>query len=201
MQKMLRLYFMKGNTRMDSRQKDILMSAWQAFSAYGFRKTSMDDIARGAGISRPGLYLHYKNKVDIFRSLAQFYYDGSVVDFAEALTQDGPVGEILGEALVAKSGEIVASMLTSPHGHELLDTNQTNAADVAEAGEARLAEILTNWLNEQAAAGRITLPAPADDVARISLASVKNLMQVADSHEGFTRDVRTLGRLIGDGLS
>ena len=192
---------MKDNTRMDSRQKDILMSAWQAFSAYGFRKTSMDDIARGAGISRPALYLHYKNKVDIYRSLAQFYYDGAVVDFAEALTQDGPVGEILGEAFLAKSGEIVASMLTSPHGHELLDTKQTNATDVAESGEARLAEILTNWLNEQVAAERITLPGPADDVARISLASVKNLMQVADSHDGFMRDVRTLGRLIGDGLS
>ena len=32
----------------DTRQKAILTSAFQAFSAYGFRKTSMDDIARGA---------------------------------------------------------------------------------------------------------------------------------------------------------
>ncbi|MEM7319164.1 MAG: TetR family transcriptional regulator, partial [Pseudomonadota bacterium] len=31
----------------DPKQKAILEAAWTAFATYGFRKTSMDDIARG----------------------------------------------------------------------------------------------------------------------------------------------------------
>ena len=58
----------------DPKAQTILESAWQAFSAYGFRKTSMDDIARGAGMSRPAVYLHFRNKEAIFTALVEAYY-------------------------------------------------------------------------------------------------------------------------------
>ena len=45
----------------DHRQTSILLGAWNTFAAYGYKKTSMDDIARAAGMSRPALYLHYRN--------------------------------------------------------------------------------------------------------------------------------------------
>ena len=48
----------------DSKTAAILKSAFQAFATYGFKKTSMDDIAKGAGMSRPAVYLHFKNKSD-----------------------------------------------------------------------------------------------------------------------------------------
>ena len=73
----------------DPRQQAILESAWKAFSAYGFRKTSMDDIARGAGISRPALYLHYRNKEDIFRTLAQYLYEASEQAVRDVLARFG----------------------------------------------------------------------------------------------------------------
>ena len=88
----------------DPKQKAILKSAWTAFASYGFRKTSMDDIARGAGMSRPALYLHYRNKEDIFRSLAQFYYDDAVQSVAEALSAEGPIPDTLARAFAAQGG-------------------------------------------------------------------------------------------------
>ena len=192
---------MKDDAGMDPRQKSILTSAWMAFAAYGFRKTSMDDIARGAGISRPALYLHYRNKEDIYRSLAQYYYDDAAVNFAAALAVDGPVGQVLGDAYVAKAGEIIQSMLTSPHGHELMDTKTTNASDIVEAGEARLRAVLADWLQAQADAGRVALAGPAEEVARLCLYSVKTLMTTATSYEEFTRGARMLGQMMGDGLA
>ena len=192
---------MKDHAVPDARQKAILQSAWTAFAAYGFRKTSMDDIARGAGLSRPALYLHYRNKEDIFRSLAQVYFDVATDGFEAALARPGPVGEVLGEAFLAKSGEIVETMLTSPHGHELLDTKHASAADIVEAGEARLAAILEDWLEAQAGAGRVRLPAPAEEVARLCLSSINALIHSAQGHDAFVRGVRTFGRLLGDGLA
>jgi AcrR family transcriptional regulator len=66
------------NSDQDPRRQAILKAAFDAFCSYGFRRTSMEDIARGANMSRAALYLHYRNKEDIFRSLAQFYYDDAV---------------------------------------------------------------------------------------------------------------------------
>jgi AcrR family transcriptional regulator len=38
------------------RRADVLDAAWRTFTRYGYRKTSMDDVAAEAEISRPGLY-------------------------------------------------------------------------------------------------------------------------------------------------
>lgn len=46
----------------------ILDAAISVFTRYGFRKTSMDDIARAVGLSRQGVYLHFANKEALFEA-------------------------------------------------------------------------------------------------------------------------------------
>lgn len=46
----------------------ILDAATAVFARYGFRKTSMDDIARAVGLSRQGVYLHFDNKEALFQA-------------------------------------------------------------------------------------------------------------------------------------
>ena len=50
----------------DSRRDAIADAAIDVFIRYGFKKTSMDDLARAADISRQGLYLHFKTKEELF---------------------------------------------------------------------------------------------------------------------------------------
>lgn len=52
----------KKSTRIDY----VLDTALSVFSKHGYRKTSIEDIAKAADISRQGIYLHYKNKDDLF---------------------------------------------------------------------------------------------------------------------------------------
>ena len=52
-------------TSQDSRRAHVLASASKVFLAYGFAKATMDDIARAAEMSRPAVYLHFKNKTEI----------------------------------------------------------------------------------------------------------------------------------------
>ena len=47
---------------MQTKRRLILQSAINTITQYGYRRTSMDDIAKEAGISRPAIYLHFKNK-------------------------------------------------------------------------------------------------------------------------------------------
>jgi AcrR family transcriptional regulator len=52
-----------------ARLAHVLETALTVFTRYGFRKTSIEDIAKAAGISRQGIYFHFRNKDEIFRVL------------------------------------------------------------------------------------------------------------------------------------
>jgi AcrR family transcriptional regulator len=54
-----------------ARQAHVLETALTVFARHGFRKTSIEDIAEAAGISRQGIYLHFKNKDEIFSASIQ----------------------------------------------------------------------------------------------------------------------------------
>ena len=123
----------------DPKRKVILESAYVAFSTYGFRKTSMDDIAKGAQMSRPAVYLHYKNKEAIFRCLVELYYFGAAADVKTALNSEGDVPEILSRAFVAQGSDTAEAMMSSPHGMELLDAGTSVACEEVSGGRSRLA--------------------------------------------------------------
>lgn len=54
-----------------SRKAAILVAAQPVFLRYGYRKTSMDDVAKAADVSRQGLYVHFASKEDLFREMIQ----------------------------------------------------------------------------------------------------------------------------------
>jgi TetR/AcrR family transcriptional regulator, regulator of autoinduction and epiphytic fitness len=62
----------------DSRRGRILDAALVMFTRFGYRKTSMDEVARAAQISRQGLYLHFTNKEELFRATVQHTLETSL---------------------------------------------------------------------------------------------------------------------------
>src|ERR1700693_764032 len=56
----------------DSRREALLEAAVGVFARYGFRKTSMDEVARAAGVSRQGLYLQFADKEALFRQAVTY---------------------------------------------------------------------------------------------------------------------------------
>ncbi|WP_170331504.1 TetR/AcrR family transcriptional regulator [Ruegeria arenilitoris] len=183
----------------DSRQKAILNSAFQAFATYGFRKTSMDDIARGAGMSRPAVYLHFRNKEAIVSKLTEFYYAEKSVAVAEALATPGSVPEVLTRAIQAQT-EGMAAILASPHGLEILDNTKSMAVEIISEGEARLAGLYADWLTQQAQAGRVRLLADAAEIGRTITATLKGLKLIGAGAEVYEQQVAQVAALIGAGL-
>lgn len=184
----------------DSRQDAILQSALQVFATYGFRKTSMNDIANGAGMSRPAIYQHYKNKDDIFRRLIQIYYDQAADAVAAVFSADKPVAEALHSAFDVQIGGMFETLLASPHGLELLDTGAKTAADIKQAGEDRLRVTYTNWLRREAERGRIDLPDTPEQVADVILVGLKGLKTTVSSVPQLRARLAAYATLIGRGL-
>ena len=59
----------KWQRRSQARPGEILEAALSLFVARGFAATKIEDIAEGAGVSKGTVYLYFKSKEDIFRSL------------------------------------------------------------------------------------------------------------------------------------
>ena len=184
-----------------SRKAAILVAAWQVFSTYGFRKTSMDDIAREAGMSRPALYRHFRNKEDIYRSLVQRHYDLVSSQVADCLEGSEAVSDRLTREFEAQGGEFIKSMLSSPHGAELLDAGKAMAGDIVSEGEAGLRQIYTDWLVQAESEGRIAIPESAESVALAISAGLKGLMLLGPDFETYRRSRTVLARLFADGLN
>ncbi len=185
----------------DLKRQAILQSAWNAFAAYGYRRTAMDDIARGAGMSRPALYLHYRNKEAIFRSLVEFYYVDVAARITEALAGADTVPDAITAAFEAQGGDLAKAMLTSQHGLELLDTGMTVASDIVTEGEARLAGVYADWLRDQQTAGKVRLPDSPERVAGTFTAALKGIKKTAESYEAYCARVSVLAALIGTAIT
>lgn len=185
----------------DPKQQAILEAAWAAFSTYGFRKTSMDDIAKGAGMSRPALYLHFKNKDAIFRALVAAYYGNAAAGVRAALAEPGPLPERLMAAFEGQAGEAVEMMMASPHGMELFEVTKNVAGEEIGAGEAALSGIYADWLQQQAVAGNAVLSGDAAEVAQTICASLKGIKQTAADYTAYQAGLRQLAALFGAGLT
>jgi AcrR family transcriptional regulator len=188
----------------DPKQQAILASAFEAFRLYGFKRTSMEDIARGAGMSRAAVYLHYRNKEDIFQSLAKGYYDMAVEAVSGILAQDLSLEETLHQAFLAQAGPIYESLVSSPHGQELLDTKHTHTMEVVTDGDARLTALYAEWLRDGVASGRITMEglgeAP-EDVAKTIYDALHGVKTSLQDPEPFRASLHRLAVLFGRALT
>ena len=70
------------------RHAEILETAAKVFLRYGYKKTSMDDIARAAGLSRQGLYFHFKSKEELFRATILSIMDNTHIAYRDVLAKD-----------------------------------------------------------------------------------------------------------------
>jgi TetR/AcrR family transcriptional regulator, regulator of autoinduction and epiphytic fitness len=66
-----------------ARRGRVLDAALTVFLRYGFRKTSMEEVARAAQLSRQALYLHFATKEELFAAAVQHFLETGL----EAATQ------------------------------------------------------------------------------------------------------------------
>ena len=177
----------------------VLLAALDVFARYGFRRSAMEDIARAAGMSRPALYQHFRNKEDIARSLVALYFDMAVTALETGLSCALPPAEALERAFLGMAGQFKETLLDSPHGAELLDMGDTVAPDLVRAGMARKADVLAEWLRREAQAGRLRLEDPPEILAQVMLAALDGAKTPPFA---LYRDrLKALARLFGRGLS
>src|ERR1700752_1365545 len=82
----------------------ILEAAQKMFSQYGYRRTSIDDIAREAEIAKGTVYLSFKSKEEIFRALSESLCARVMNEAAQGAALEAPLEQRLAAMLEAKYG-------------------------------------------------------------------------------------------------
>jgi AcrR family transcriptional regulator len=119
-----------------TRQERVLAVALEVFGRYGFRKTSMDEVARSAGISRQGLYLYFAGKEALFRAAVRQELDTALDDASRCLDEEGAgLDQRVVAALDAWLGRYVGSMLASDIA-SLLQDPAVQLGDMVDAASA-----------------------------------------------------------------
>ncbi len=98
------------------RRESVLDAALDTFARYGYRKTSMEDVAGAAAISRPGLYLLFGSKQELFTAAVTQALDRSLAAASEVLADPGqPLGDRLLGAFDQWSGRYIGAMSREVH--------------------------------------------------------------------------------------
>ncbi|MDX3638277.1 helix-turn-helix domain-containing protein [Streptomyces sp. MB09-02B] len=166
----------------DDRVGRILDAALTVFSQYGYGKTTMQDIARAAGMSRAALYLHFSTKEDLFRAGSRRAHSRALAQVDTSLAGRGDVLSRVDAATAAYFGGLMAQISSSSHGGELLDAGLTITGDIVSEANAALAARLASALDAAAVAGEVqfsAVGATAGDIARLLLAVTEGLKETS----------------------
>lgn len=188
----------------DTKADNILLAAFDTFRTYGFRRTTMEDIARAAGMSRAALYLHFRNKEDIQRGMTKAYYEQVAERVQVALAHAGTVQELLSQAFAEHAGETFKILVDSPHGNELLDLQNSVSLDLTRAGQARVSGVYAEWLMREQKRGRVDLAQfnqSPSEVAEVMCLALYGLKSSNLSYERFVERRNLLAAAFSKAIS
>ena len=118
---------MKARTR-------ILDAAMLVFRRHGFRRSSIEQAADAAGLTRQALYHHFKSKEALFRAVIErLHEDALAAEIAAANAKekaDGSLADILVAGVTARLRQLIASFDGSPHIEELFSEHLVQARDL-----------------------------------------------------------------------
>ena len=142
------------------KREAILIAASRLFRQYGYRRTSMEDIAKETGMSRPSVYSYFKNKDEVFRSLSERIHENALSETRKKLGADPgktTLEERLEGALAARLGEVHTFGDESPHGNEICDEANRLCGDIVFDASSRFQAMLTTALRKANREGDIVL--------------------------------------------
>ena len=186
-----------------SRRAAILDAALPVFGQYGYRRTSMDDIAREAGIAKGTIYLSFASKEEVFQALSQRLSQRMLAGAEAARRRPGTTADKLAAMNTAWFGTYAETIRRSLHAAELLDAKHRLSADLVTDAANRYKRLVRDVLAEAAAAGELDLePAglTADTAAELLIASARGLQSSAASPAACRRYLNALARVMVAGL-
>lgn len=180
----------------DARARLLLEAAVGVFRRFGYRKASMDDVARAAGVSRQGLYLMFSNKEELFRRALEH---ALLSQLSAALAVLSDAGRSLEDRLIAACDEWAGRFVGSlgADATDLMCAGTTLAGDMLASYGARFEAALAAAIAESALTRRCKhVGVQPCELAKALHATTRGLKQTSSSREDFTKGISASVRMM-----
>lgn len=138
-------------------QERILDAAREHFLRDGFRRTSLDQVAESAGVTKPTVYAHFKSKTGLLMAVTAAQAKSNADTMMMSLE---PTGDI--ESDLLRFGRVFLNAVLSEQSicwHRLSIAESHDHPEVGDAvfasGPARVIKALTDFLDAETSAGRL----------------------------------------------
>src|SRR4051795_1354525 len=129
------------------RRDAVLESALLTFARHGYRKASMEEVARAARISRPGLYFLFESKEALFRAAVGRALDEDLAAAERILADAGrPLPERLVGAFDRWTGRYLGPLSRDVTG--VIEQNPDLLGELTETAPARFEQLVTDAVAE-----------------------------------------------------
>ncbi|MET8121592.1 TetR/AcrR family transcriptional regulator [Micromonospora sp. NPDC005189] len=174
----------------------VLAGAVGVFGRYGFQKTSMEAVAKVAGISRPGLYLMFPNKEQLYRATMQ-----SILERAQRAMEARLADQSLSfdERIVAGLDALMGPYIDSPAArdlNELLENSGSQLGSMLHDYQERARATLSAHIAAFAPPGLLEADLTADDVMELLLSAALTWKSTSSTRDQFRDRICRSLRLI-----
>jgi AcrR family transcriptional regulator len=125
-------------------QDRILDAAMRVFRRHGFRRSSIEQAAEEAGLTRQALYHHFSSKEALFRGAIERLYEQALAAETAAAKAaeeaDRDLADIIVAEIYARLGVLFAELEGSPHLQELFSEHLAQARDLYQTYSTRFSD-------------------------------------------------------------
>lgn len=166
-----------------TRRHHVVTAATNVFSRYGYTRTTMNDIAKAAGLTRPTLYQSYPDKEAVFRAVIDEMATQLFATIQEGLTKYQGLAERLRFACETWGAAGFALVQANPDAKDMFDL----CFEPVKSSYIEFAKLIAGIL--WAPLSKASLNVDAEELSRIVIFSIKGFKETA-------RDVEDMRRLI-----
>ncbi len=174
----------------------LLDAAMDVFLRFGFKKTSMSDVAEEAGLSRQGLYFHFDTKEALFKATIEHWIHSMQQETRDAVSEPGKSLEarLLG-AFDRSMGRTVGKV--GAEAFDLAEASDQLADGIMERALGQFHALLVRTIDE-AVASDLSAKSGVCTSDRVDtlLAASMGLKHRTESREAFRRQMLTVVRVV-----
>ncbi|MET7375598.1 TetR/AcrR family transcriptional regulator [Micromonospora arida] len=180
----------------DSKRNAVLAAAAGVFGRYGFQKTSMEAVAKAAGISRPGLYLMFPNKEQLYRAAMQGVMERAQQAMEACLADSAPsFDERVVAGLDALMGPYIDTQVARDL-NDLLENSEPQLGSMFHDYQVRAQATLRAHIDAAAPAGLLDEARSADDVMDLLFSAALTWKSTSTTRGEFRERLRRALRLL-----
>jgi AcrR family transcriptional regulator len=186
-------------------QDRILDAAMRVFRRHGFRRSSIEQAAEEAGLTRQALYHHFPSKEALFRAVLERLYERALAAEAAAATAAEQEGFDLADVIIAeigaRLGALFAALAGSPHLEELFSEHLAQARDLYQTYSTRFGDEVATTIARVIRTRKLQLVAgvTVEEVARcveMAIHGAKSAYPSMQPADAFMKQVAIMLRML-----